>query len=491
MVFSRAMLLLSICSKQPISYKELDNYYDQFERNYFGHSVLYGYFLHSNFFDIVLDNWLQNLPNNFATQKVIECLAINRSITLDELIKKTGLKEDEIIAVLKSHTVQIHFDLPAINSKSQVSSDININKQYFINFISRALISETGNTYQLSLFGVMLMISLIRYHYVGIDSNRLHNLDTTNTRIDLFYKDMRLNEYCDIIARNYKDKLPLIFGKWNILLDQLGSLLYNSFDSLFYKKTGSKSTADSVWIGGNKEFYDDIQALASNARYHLSPLYSICKSTMDGFQRYLDSGIWTVHTDLDSRISPLRHKLYEMKVIFDADIPLTESPGTNHLSFENESESQRLHRVEIIEGIFKEELTFLFYLNLNTTVLSSRMENPTKSSPLEITQDEIEQKRKIDKEMSDLGNPKNRLMAILTKDNDIKQWFNERMSEIMHYRKQTLNKMSEFYDEILDSSKYVKKERNGQEMAEGNRIEIYPEEFNVNKICSYDRESGI
>jgi CheY-like chemotaxis protein len=36
-VFSRAMLLLSMCSKQPISYKELDNYYKQFERNSLGH----------------------------------------------------------------------------------------------------------------------------------------------------------------------------------------------------------------------------------------------------------------------------------------------------------------------------------------------------------------------------------------------------------------------------------------------------------------------
>ncbi len=65
------------------------------------------------------------------------------------------------------------------------------------------------------------------------------------------------------------------------------------------------------------------------------------------------------------------------------------------------------------------------------------MENPNKFSPLELTPDEITQKRKIDKEMSDLGNPKNRLMATLTKDNDFKQWFTERMSEIMHYRKQT------------------------------------------------------
>ena len=80
-----------------------------------------------------------------------------------------------------------------------------------------------------------------------------------------------------------------------------------------------------------------------------------------------------------------------------------------------------------------------------------------------------------------------------TKDNDISQWFTERLSEIIRYRKQTLDKMSEFYDEILDSRNYIKKEQNKQ--SEENKIEsiikigIYPEEWNISKICSYDRES--
>jgi hypothetical protein len=131
----------------------------------------------------------------------------------------------------------------------QVSSDIDVNKQYYINIISHALISRTGNTYELSLFGVMLVISLIRYHYMEIDKDRLH-------------KDMKPNEYCDLIAKNYTEKLRLIFGKWNFLQGQLGFLLYDSFDFLIYKKAGSESTGNSNWIVGNKEFYDDIEALA-------------------------------------------------------------------------------------------------------------------------------------------------------------------------------------------------------------------------------------
>jgi hypothetical protein len=78
--------------------------------------------------------------------------------------------------------------------------------------------------------------SLIRYHYVGIDTNRPHSTKV----LDLFYNDIKPNVYCDIIAENYSEKLPLIFEKWNFLQDQLGFLLYDSFDFLIYKNTRSK-----------------------------------------------------------------------------------------------------------------------------------------------------------------------------------------------------------------------------------------------------------
>jgi len=40
--------------------------------------------------------------------------------------------------------------------------------------------------------------------------------------------------------------------------------------------------------------------------------------------------------------------------------------------------------------------------------------------------------------------------------------------------------MSELYNEILDPSKYIKKMAEQQ-----SKIEIYPEEFDINKICNY------
>ena len=481
-VFWKLILLLSVASKRPISSEELDNYYIQFEKNSLGHSTLRGHFLQSSFFDIVLDNWLQNLPNNSPTQMVIECLAIHRSITLDDLINKTNLKKDEVITIIQNHTVQI--DAPPLQRINSGSSNFDDQKQFYINFILRALINKNGDKYELSLFGVMLMISLNRYNYRGIDNNRSHNSDSiTMEKSVLFYKnqfrdDNRSNNYCDTLARNYKEKLPLIFGKWNFLQKQLGLYLYDSFDFIIYKKHGT-STINSVWIGGNKEFYEDIQALASNIRDHLSPLYIHGKETLNLFLKFRKGESFDI---MDTRLIPLRKKIHDLELLFSADIPLAGSPDTNHFWFASESESQRLYRLNLIERIFAEELTFLFYLNLNTISFSGNIQHSKEPRPPKLTQDEIEElvveKNRELNEMSNLGSPIERLMAILTKDDEIKQWFTERTGGIMHYRKQTLNKMTEFYNEILDSHKYIKNDQSEQ------NISIYPQEYDIRKICS-------
>jgi len=91
----------------------------------------------------------------------------------------------------------------------------------------------------------MLVIALVRFHYIGIDKARfpIFNRQTAAAAADmlrLFFEDISLQEYFDKIALNYPDKLPLIFGKWSLLKEELGSLfLYDNFDFLLYKRAFS------------------------------------------------------------------------------------------------------------------------------------------------------------------------------------------------------------------------------------------------------------
>jgi hypothetical protein len=479
--FWRVMTLLCICSKHPISHEEFGEHYQRFESYTLGHSAIHGYFFLQYFLDVI-HYWLQNISNIATAQIIIECLAINRSITLPELIEKSGLKEDEAITVLRKHTVRTSLDLPAgSKSKASNTSVHDLRKQYYINFISHALITvnknKIGNTYELSLFGVILMIYIIRYHSVNARSNNLWD-DTAKAQ---FYNNLKPNEYIDRIINNYKEKLPLIFEKWNFLKKQLGGImLYYTLDFLIYEKVGSQSTGYSVWIEGNREYYDDIKALASNAGYQLSPLYASGRTILDNFQKYRD-------IINKPRIFPLDRKLREIyEIILYADFPRTqEMPDKDHLSFVNETESQNMNRVKIIEKIFAEELAFLYYLNLNTTCFPGNyMKHPTEPELFMLNKDHATEFFLEER----LGSPKDRLMTLLTNDNDIKKWFTKLLQDAIYYRNQTLNKMSKFYDETLDLHNYVKRLQNEKlqhEKLQKNSTRVSVKiEYDTTKICS-------
>ena len=94
---------------------------------------------------------------------------------------------------------------------------------------------------------------------------------------DLFYTTHQSKTIFDTIALNYKNKIPLIFGKWDLLKSQLGEMLYDGFDFLIYKVNRIRTINETVWSGGFKEFYDDLQTSSLKAIRNLCPIYLIWK----------------------------------------------------------------------------------------------------------------------------------------------------------------------------------------------------------------------
>jgi hypothetical protein len=77
----------------------------------------------------------------------------------------------------------------------------------------------------------------------------------TSKRIE---EDNTYFSHYDTAARNYQEKLPLVFGKWTLLKDMLER---DRFSSLFNYLFGDyESEILSVSLGGNKEIYDNIRA---------------------------------------------------------------------------------------------------------------------------------------------------------------------------------------------------------------------------------------
>ncbi len=128
------------------------------------------------------------------------------------------------------------------------------------------------NEYELSLFGVLLVLNLIRYN------------DMKKLNYGLFYGNtISFTKYFDMIAANYKSSLPLIFGKWKLLKKVLKSFAAYNFDIIIDERA-DHSNRESVRKGGNREIFDAIEDIA---KYGYQQLYDLAKAGQVVSFRYL------------------------------------------------------------------------------------------------------------------------------------------------------------------------------------------------------------
>jgi hypothetical protein len=127
-----------------------------------------------------------------------------------------------------------------------------------------------------------------------------------------------------------------------------------------------------------------------------------------------------------------------------------------------------------------DEVCLLFYLDLNRIVGYSHPE--LRQYPI------LDSKGRLvlppeTEELYRLGSPKQRLMAILTKDNEIKEWFSTWIEGIIKYRKATLDKMSKFNKEVNESYKNLHSPAKIEDNMEA-MLYTPHNEFDITKICS-------
>jgi hypothetical protein len=205
----------------------------------------------------------------------------------------------------------------------------------------------------------------------------------------------------------------------------------------------------TIWFGGNKEFYDNIQALASNAYHMLIIVYMEGKETLQDYQ--IDQNLQSNDTKL--RILPVYQKVKELEILLKyADInsfleklkmksSFKETIAKSHaISFTDE--------IDIIEKVFSEELTFLFYLNLNNITFSTNRGYLPKQLAQLSANVPSQSQLDIMNDIFSLGTPKDRLLTILKKDKVIKDWFSRWIKDSIDYHEQTKERMSKFYHEI-------------------------------------------
>lgn len=287
---------------------------------------------------------------------------------------------------------------------------------------------DSIKTYELSLFGVILVLTLVRYY----DMDRLKN--------GLYYRNISFVDYYDKIASNYEDKLPLVFGKWRLLKNILRSYSAYNFDIILDKELRlGDSNMISIISGGNKELYYSIREIILQTRRQIGHLADAgwiawLKYTANVLYEYEgpqnQDNDYLMNQDIHVQSGPDMQKVDVVKKKLDEIIILLnplEHGFSKSTSLQPEVIREILHQ---LEKLFADEITAFYYFHLYYDYeFKGRISEPTKYyfSFKGGNQFPISEK------------PKSCLLSILVNDKEkplISEWFSRWMQDISNLQKE-------------------------------------------------------
>jgi len=435
-------------SNKKISLDIVEKFYKLFLSKYLKYSSGHGYSFQLDQFNQMCDNWIQHtiLPSTGLTldQIILEVLAIHPGITLAELVKRVaqaGIMTEQVEKTLSYYTPIPH--KPAwIDANGNLDS-IEYNKtdwhfQLHKIIVIRTTTTDGNDLYELSLFGILLVQSLV------------HNREIGKLKHGLYYNNISFENYHDKIASNYQSKLPMVFGKWNLLKRILNIMSAHNFGIILDRQTRSDIMARSSLEGGNKEFYDSVLGVALHSQKQLSELY---RKGMMEWSNYIRSAI-SEHPDKNAteassflyrETSAVFLMLLKIKILLDPSAydPVSfqdlvkKQAIANIINSQQAEQLSRLFKIDIIEKAFAEEITFLYFLNLHNNyrfqvVLPIKPYNQVKP-----------------KDMEPSFSPIQCLLAILRHDKQIRERFSAWIQDLGRYQEEILRTIYDFQKMII------------------------------------------
>jgi hypothetical protein len=417
---------------------EFNRYYTLFIEKFIGEFTLRSCFFLGNLFENLLQRYRKQFEYNSndyghlgmfphgsmqekirkettSTCNVLECLLLNRGITIDKIIELTKLEEKEVRKVIEDYSMtktrysQYIDDYNAYGTSKYENITIGFLNNLVIVPVRTQEDNNQDKIYELSLLGILLVLATI-----------------TSKRIE---EDKTYFSHFDTAARNYQEKLPLVFGKWKLLKQTLDFYQFSSlFDYLFgdYK---SEILSLSVSLGGNKEIYDNIRAAGFR--------------TISKFSTIHDEGVHALESvDYPEEFRNTAYYRFIQEKINEIEISLRYSDllsfGRYMISRKKEVESN-LDRIsitfeddlQIIEESLADKFSFLFYIG-------QLRENSHLASYYPITASSIQ---------PDIGHvyPKGFLNQIVFADDQIRNKLREWIKESKSFQQLALEKMDDIY----------------------------------------------
>ncbi|MGB8936396.1 MAG: hypothetical protein WCC17_14970, partial [Candidatus Nitrosopolaris sp.] len=249
--FWKALLWYCRLRKKEIDWNTFDSLYRHFQNIYLGYTPHRNHFFQFRFIDLLFKKWLKDNDKIYdpardnivkgvvISQRILECLGMNRLLTLGQLCQyieeqrpifegdekiddlpilghSIDSSEEGIKSALEKFTLPGDYHGPYYSHRPELRYDFDWLLNQYADFIQHLVVVprlENGETrYELSLFGIALLLS-VRVYYQFLNPDML------------FYNNLEFGEFSNKLSTNYKDKLPLIFGKWDSLMKE--TLGYN------------------------------------------------------------------------------------------------------------------------------------------------------------------------------------------------------------------------------------------------------------------------
>jgi hypothetical protein len=437
--FWRAMMTFCYNSTKEIRLDKVEEFYKLFLGKYLKYSSGHGYSFQLDQFNQMCYNWIQHriLQSNRITldQIVLEILAIRPGITLGELanmVAKPGVTKEQI-----EKAISVYSPVPHKTAFIDVygkSDGVEYNKTDWRFQLHKTIVVKTdatgNNVYELSLFGVLLVQTVILY-------NQMNKL-----QYGLYYNDMVFEGYYDKIASNYEKKLPLIFGKWNLLKKDLYTMSAYNFGIILDRQARSDIMAKSFLEGGNKELYDSVGAVALHTKKQLSELF---RNGITEYFNYISDP--DKQPEVRKNTAAAFQMLLKINILLD---PYAYDPSsfrdllkkealTGIINSKQAEQMSHLYEIDIIEKAFAEEITFLYFLNLRNNY---RFQDVL---PMEY----YDQKQLYNDDMKLSLAPMQYLLRILRHDKQIKELFSTWIQDLSKYQEEVLRTINGFYKEII------------------------------------------
>ncbi len=349
--------IVSSCkSHSQVLDNEFQGYFNLFIDKYIGQNIYDEYSFYSNLYffdDIFKQYWKVNKEKSFTaeegaplSQKIIEYLSLHPMSTKKEIANGIDSPMQDIISFLEESCLDSYNSMELLRT----SSDPDAILERYSELLDHSLIVSSSpahnqeSRYELSLFGIMLILAVVRTEH----DFRFFNKEKKMTN---FYS-IDLECFFEKLAENYGQKLPLIFGKWNELKENLviNSELPFLFDPIFFKEERSTYFSLPITEGGNKEIYDSIKSISTNTSRKLLEIYKT------GMQ------VLATLNDQERPASVIQSTLDKIEIRLGyANI----KSSLKRLSKRPTSTDQILHDyLDTIEAMFAKEITFIFYLAL-------------------------------------------------------------------------------------------------------------------------------